>query len=146
MQYHFFDFIDQSLPVVESQLSTSMGYISNATSTVEYMSNTTLPNLLQEAEDVSNIYDATVVAVINATNLLYDANTTAVEAIDLFQAKSNLLGDIESLSNITADKISEATSSLNTLLQNLEEAEAAAASVSTLSYYIIWLLHVACIP
>lgn len=122
-------FVDESLPIVQSQVSNIWWYISKASLIVETMGNVTFPVLIQEAEVISSIINNTTAAVNDANNLLHDANSTAVEAINLFKEKSSILGDIEYLSNNMTEELSEANSYLNNVMKKLEEAESAAASV-----------------
>ncbi len=122
--------IDMSLPVIQSQITTSLQYISEANSTYNAIKYETHPKLLSDADQLKDILANTTATAIEAMNIVIEANETATQAMDEFYTRKDMLEEAESVSDSVGTALWEAGTDLSNLLAKLEEAEAAAESVS----------------
>ena len=119
------------LPIINSKLDMASQYISEATDTYNTIKDVTHPQLLSDAEAVGEIIENTAISVFETIQIIEEANQTATEALNEFNERTGLLDEIESVSNNMEAALNEANTDLSSLLDKLEEVEAAAASVST---------------
>ena len=124
-----------SLPVIQSQLTTSLQCISEANTTYNTIKYETHPKLLSDADELENIIANTTATAIEARIIIEEANETATQAMDEFYIRKDMLEEAESVSNNVSTALWEAGTDLSNLLAKLEEAEAAAESVSIITHW-----------
>ena len=90
----------------------------------------THPQLLSDAASVAELIEGVTQYTNEAQNAIEEANKTSVEAWDELKERRGFLDEIETLSVRMQSNLSQAHADLDSLLQKLEEAEEAAASVS----------------
>lgn len=128
--YNLFNPLGSSLPGIQSQLQTISQYIMEANDTYNTMKDVDHPQILADSETVGDIISNTTLSVMDTTVIIEEANRTVVDALDEFYERSDLLNEAQSVSDSLGMGLSELSTNITNLLIKLQEAEAAAASVS----------------